>query len=111
MGDRAATWEQRHGTLDKLFGVAGHADDCAGRLVYRLTPPWPAQSWFQLLHCKQRVVGRLGLARSSVGIDHLAVVFVRHELAWVEKEFPTAGREMKPLMAPSNTAQLHQGAH
>lgn len=69
--------------------MACDVDDRAGSVVHRFAPSGAEESRFLLFYRKQRVVGRLGLASRSLGIDHPAILPLCHEPARLAKKYTT----------------------
>lgn len=66
--------------------MAGHGDDRDGSMVHRFAPARSKENWILLFHRKQRAVGGVGLASTSLGADHSAVLPLRYESARVAEE-------------------------
>ena len=78
--------------------MACDVDDRAGSLVHRFAPSGAEEGRFLLFYCKQRFVGRLGLASRSLGIDHPAILPLWHESARVAKKYTTRSYGVTMLM-------------
>jgi len=78
--------------------MACDVDDRAGSVVHRFAPSGAEEGRFLLFSCKQRFVGRLGVASRSVGIDPPAILPLCHESARVAKKYTTASEGVNTLM-------------
>lgn len=66
--------------------MASHVDDRTGSVVHWFAPSGEKEGRVLLFHRKQRAVGYLGLACRGLGLDHLAVLPLRHEFERLEEE-------------------------